>query len=91
MLTLSDVPAMAGRFDVINIKLDKCGGLTEGLEMARLARRLGLRTMVGNMMGVEPGPGAGLHPGSALCVVDLDGPIFLQRASRRAPHMRAAS
>ena len=33
-LSLADIPGLVGRFDVVNIKLDKCGGLTEGLEMA---------------------------------------------------------
>jgi len=47
-----DIPRCTGRFDVINIKLDKCGGLTEGLAMVRLARECGLETMVGNMMGL---------------------------------------
>ena len=48
---LTDIARLVGRYDVINIKLDKCGGLTEGLAMAREARRLGLAVMVGNMIG----------------------------------------
>ena len=52
-LTLADLPGLVGRFDVVNIKLDKCGGLTEGLMMAREARRLGLGVMVGNMVGTS--------------------------------------
>ena len=46
-------PALVGRFDVVNIKLDKCGGLTEALLMAEEARRLGLGVMVGNMVGTS--------------------------------------
>ena len=38
-----------GRYDVINIKLDRCGGLAEGLAMAREARRLSLGVMVGSL------------------------------------------
>ena len=49
VLGLADVPGLAGRFQVVNIKLDKCGGLTEALLMAAEARRLGLGVMVGNM------------------------------------------
>src|SRR5579859_1043568 len=51
--SLADIPTLIGRFNVINIKLDKCGGLTEGLAMARSARRFGLDTMVGNMLGTS--------------------------------------
>src|SRR6185312_13864691 len=50
---LTDVRGLVGRFNVVNIKLDKCGGLTEGLAMARKARRLGLDVMVGNMVGTS--------------------------------------
>src|SRR3546814_17238769 len=52
-LSLADTPSLVGRFDVVNIKLDKCGGLTEGLAIARQARQLGLDVMVGNMMGTS--------------------------------------
>src|SRR3546814_4946613 len=52
-LSLADTPSLVGRFDVVNIKLDKCGGLTEGLAIARQARQLGLDVMVGNMMGTR--------------------------------------
>ena len=50
MQSLEDIPGLVGRFQsAMNIKLDKCGGLTEALLMAREGRRLGLRIMVGNM------------------------------------------
>ena len=66
-----------GRFDVVNIKLDKCGGLTEGLAMAREARRLGLKVMVGNMVGTSLAMAPAFVLGQLCDVVDLDGPIFL--------------
>src|SRR6185312_6341999 len=47
----SDLEKMVGRVDVINIKLDKCGGLTEALVIAARARKLGFDLMVGNMGG----------------------------------------
>ncbi|RYY34589.1 MAG: dipeptide epimerase, partial [Sphingomonadales bacterium] len=53
ILTLADVESAKGRFDVINIKLDKCGGLTEALMMAEKAEALGLGVMVGNMVGTS--------------------------------------
>ncbi|MGH8305131.1 MAG: enolase C-terminal domain-like protein, partial [Steroidobacteraceae bacterium] len=77
-LTLTDVPGLVGRFDVVNIKLDKCGGLTEGLAMAREARRLGLRVMVGNMMGTSLAMAPAFVLGQLCDVVDLDGPTFLR-------------
>ncbi|WP_066816885.1 dipeptide epimerase [Sphingomonas mali] len=65
------------RFQVLNIKLDKCGGLTEALMMAERARQLGLGVMVGNMAGgtLSAAPAFVL---AQLCdIVDLDGPWFL--------------
>ncbi|HWU75720.1 MAG TPA: dipeptide epimerase, partial [Rhodanobacter sp.] len=47
----NDLARMVGRVDVINIKLDKCGGLTEALAIADQARRMGFKLMVGNMGG----------------------------------------
>jgi L-alanine-DL-glutamate epimerase-like enolase superfamily enzyme len=75
---LADLPALVGRVDVINIKLDKCGGLTEGLAMARAAHRLGLETMVGNMLGTSLSIAPAFLLGQLCKIVDLDGPIFLK-------------
>ncbi|MGH6780478.1 MAG: dipeptide epimerase [Sphingomonadaceae bacterium] len=76
-LTLADVPGLVGRFDVVNIKLDKCGGLTEGLAMARAARAHGLGVMVGNMVGSSWAMGPAFVLGQLCGIVDLDGPTFL--------------
>jgi L-Ala-D/L-Glu epimerase len=76
--TLADVRGLVGRFDVVNIKLDKCGGLTEGLAMAREARRLGLGVMVGNMVGTSLAMAPSFVLGQLCDVVDLDGPTFLK-------------
>jgi len=78
-LTLKDIPGLVGRFQVVNIKLDKCGGLTEGLAMAREARRLGLKVMVGNMVGTSLAMAPAFVLGQLCDVVDLDGPIFLKK------------
>ena len=75
----------SGRFNVVNIKLDKCGGLTEGLAMAHEARRLGLGVMVGNMVGTSLAMAPAFVLGQLCDVVDLDGPIFL--AQDRKPGM----
>jgi L-alanine-DL-glutamate epimerase-like enolase superfamily enzyme len=76
--SLADIPTLISRFNVINIKLDKCGGLTEGLAMARFARRFGLDTMVGNMLGTSLAMAPAFLLGQLCNVVDLDGPVFLQ-------------
>lgn len=76
---LADLPGLVGRFQVVNIKLDKCGGLSEGLAMAREARRLGLEVMVGNMIGSSLAMAPAWLVGQLCSVVDLDGPVFLQR------------
>jgi len=84
-LSFTDLPGLVGRFDVVNIKLDKCGGLTEGLAMAYEARRLGLKVMVGNMVGTSLAMAPAFVVGQLCDVVDLDGPIFL--AQDRTPGM----
>jgi L-alanine-DL-glutamate epimerase-like enolase superfamily enzyme len=76
-LTLADLPGLVGRFDVVNIKLDKCGGLTEALAMAERARDLGLGIMVGNMVGTSLAMAPAFILGQYCDVVDLDGPTFL--------------
>ena len=77
VLGLADVAGLVGRVDVVNIKLDKCGGLTEGLKMAEEARRLGLGVMVGNMVGTSLAIAPAFVLGQLCDFVDLDGPIFL--------------
>lgn len=77
VLTIDDIAGLVGLFDVINIKLDKCGGLTEGLAMADVARKLGLKVMVGNMVGSSLAMAPAFILGQLCDIVDLDGPIFL--------------
>jgi L-Ala-D/L-Glu epimerase len=76
--TLADIPKLAGRFQVVNIKLDKCGGLTEGLAMARAAEQQGLEVMVGNMLGTSLAMAPAFILGQLCSVVDLDGAVFLK-------------
>ncbi|MDE2137716.1 MAG: dipeptide epimerase [Gammaproteobacteria bacterium] len=87
-LGLNDIAGLIGRFDTVNIKLDKCGGLTEGLAMAHEARRAGLDVMVGNMMGSSWAMAPAFVLGQLCDVVDLDGPTFLARD--RTPAVRYA-
>jgi L-alanine-DL-glutamate epimerase-like enolase superfamily enzyme len=78
-----DLPRLVGRFNVINIKLDKCGGLTEGLRMATAARSLGFDVMIGNMVGTSLAMAPAFLVGQYCRVVDLDGPLLL--ATDRTP------
>lgn len=76
---LSDISGLPGRFDVVNIKLDKCGGFTEAMAIARAARSLGLGTMVGNMIGTSLAMAPAFIVAQSCNVpVDLDGPLFLR-------------
>ena len=86
ILSLADVAPSVGRFDVVNIKLDKCGGLTEGLLMAAEARRLGLGVMVGTMVGTSLATAPAFLLGQSCDLVDLDGPTFL--AEDRQPSVQ---
>lgn len=83
-LSLTDVPGLVGRFNVVNIKLDKCGGLTEALAIAHEARRLGLGVMVGNMVGTSLAMAPAFVVGQLCDIVDLDGPIFLAQDRKPA-------
>jgi L-alanine-DL-glutamate epimerase-like enolase superfamily enzyme len=75
---IGDIPGLVGRFSVVNVKLDKCGGLTEGLAMARAASLCGLGTMVGNMMGTSLAMAPSFLLGQICDFVDLDGPALLK-------------
>jgi len=76
---LDDLERIGSRWQVINIKLDKCGGLTEGLAMARLAKRMGRQAMVGTMGGTSMAMAPGCIVGQLCEVVDLDGPVLLRQ------------
>jgi L-alanine-DL-glutamate epimerase-like enolase superfamily enzyme len=81
---LPDIEPLVGRFDVVNIKLDKCGGLTEGLAMVNEARRLGLGTMVGNMVGTSLAMAPAWILGQLCDLRDLDGTLFIARDRKPA-------
>lgn len=74
---IHDLEALTGLFDMINIKLDKCGGLTHALEMEREARRLGFQVMVGNMTGTSWSQAPAFVLGQRCDLRDLDGATFL--------------
>lgn len=78
-LSLRDVAGLKGRFDIFNIKLDKCGGLTEALMIATASREAGLGVMVGCMVCSSLGAAPGFVIGQLCDLVDLDGPTFLKQ------------
>lgn len=84
--TRADLPRIVGCYSHINVKLDKAGGLTEALALAREASSLGLRLMVGCMVSTS----LSMAPASLLAgladFVDLDGPLLLARD--RVPAIR---
>lgn len=75
--SLRDLPNVAGVFDVVNIKLDKCGGLTEALRLVAEIRRLGMKPMVGCMAGTSLAMAPACLAGGRCDLVDLDAPMFL--------------
>lgn len=75
--TREDIAALQDRYEMINIKLDKCGGLTEALQMVEEARARGMRLMVGCMLGSSLAMDAALPVAVFAEHVDLDGPIWL--------------
>ena len=79
----ADLPNAVGLFDVVNIKLDKCGGLTEALEMVHEIRHLGMKPMVGCMEGTSLAMAPGCLVGQLCDLVDMDGAMFLKED--RAP------
>lgn len=83
-LDRSELEAAARRYQLINIKLDKTGGLTEALELARLARARGLDLMVGNMVGTSLAMAPGYIVAQFCRFVDLDGALFLERDREHA-------
>jgi L-alanine-DL-glutamate epimerase-like enolase superfamily enzyme len=77
--TTDDLAALRDRYDAVNIKLDKTGGLTEALRMAREARRLGFRIMTGCMVATSLATAPALLVAQLADWVDLDGPLLLAR------------
>jgi L-Ala-D/L-Glu epimerase len=70
---------LRGRYDAVNIKLDKTGGLTEALALAAEAESLGFSIMVGCMVGTSLAMAPALLLASRARFVDLDGPLLLAR------------
>ncbi|QRM45290.1 N-acetyl-D-Glu racemase DgcA [Rhizobium sp. BG4] len=81
-----DLASLRDRYDAINIKLDKTGGLTEALAMKREAQRLGFQIMLGCMVGTSLAMAPAVLLAQDAEFVDLDGPLLLARD--REPGLR---
>jgi L-Ala-D/L-Glu epimerase / N-acetyl-D-glutamate racemase len=75
----SSLSALSGRYDAVNIKLDKAGGLTEALAMVAEARRQGFAIMVGCMVATSLAMAPAILIAQQAQFVDLDGPLLLSR------------
>jgi L-alanine-DL-glutamate epimerase-like enolase superfamily enzyme len=70
---------LKGRYDAVNVKLDKTGGLTEALALARAAQEMGFSIMAGCMVGTSLAMAPAVLVGQMANFVDLDGPLLLAR------------
>jgi L-alanine-DL-glutamate epimerase-like enolase superfamily enzyme len=77
-LDTSELETAARRYSMINIKLDKTGGLTEALKLAYAAKELGCKLMVGNMVGTSLGMAPSFVVAQLCDFVDIDGPLLLK-------------
>jgi len=77
--TRADLDRLAGRYDAINIKLDKAGGLTEALALSAEARACGLKIMTGCMVATSLAMAPAMLVAQGADWVDLDGPLLLAR------------
>ncbi|PLX37286.1 MAG: dipeptide epimerase [Hyphomicrobiales bacterium] len=75
----SDLAALASRYDAVNIKLDKSGGITEARRMVAEADRLGFKVMIGCMLATSLAMAPACLIAGKADFVDLDGPLLLTR------------
>jgi L-Ala-D/L-Glu epimerase / N-acetyl-D-glutamate racemase len=76
---LISLPALVGKYDAVNIKLDKAGGLTEALAMVREAERSGFAVMAGCMVATSLAMAPAMLLAQQARFVDLDGPLLLSK------------
>jgi L-Ala-D/L-Glu epimerase / N-acetyl-D-glutamate racemase len=77
--TTADLPRLTNRYEVINVKLDKTGGLTEALRLCERARESGFKLLIGCMVCTSLGIAPARLLASTAEWVDLDGPLLLAR------------
>ena len=77
--TSEDLDSLKGRYDMINIKLDKTGGLSEALRVKEKALEMGFEIMVGCMVGSSLAMAPAVLVAQGAKIVDLDGPLLLKQ------------
>jgi L-alanine-DL-glutamate epimerase-like enolase superfamily enzyme len=77
--TKDDLQSLVGKYQMVNIKLDKTGGLTEALELAKSAEILNLGVMIGCMVGTSLAMAPAMLLANVAEFVDLDGPLLLKK------------
>ena len=77
--TKDDLQSLVGKYQMVNIKLDKTGGLTEALELAKSAEIRNLGVMIGCMVGTSLAMAPAMMLASVAEFVDLDGPLLLKK------------
>jgi len=77
--TTADLPRLTNRYEVINVKLDKTGGLTEAISLCERARESGFKLLIGCMVGTSLSMAPARLLVSSADWVDLDGPLLLAR------------
>ena len=87
--TSEDLPQVAARYQMVNIKLDKSGGLTEALRLRAAARERKLGILVGCMVCTSLSIAPALHIAAAADYADLDGPWWLSRDRDRGVGIEA--
>ena len=80
----ASLQALKGRYDMINIKLDKTGGLTEALAVKAEAEAMGFDVMVGCMLGTSLAMAPAHLVAQGAGIVDLDGPLLLAKDRKQA-------
>lgn len=75
----TSLPKLKGKYDMVNIKLDKTGGLTEAVALLRDAEKAGYKIMVGCMVGSSLAMAPAVLIARGVAVVDLDGPLLLAK------------
>lgn len=87
----ASLPGLVGKYDVVNIKLDKTGGLTAALEAAEAAREAGFGVMMGCMVGTSLAMAPAFLVAQRAVFVDLDGPLLLARDRHPAIEARVST
>lgn len=85
--TAADVVSLRNLYDAVNIKLDKTGGLTEGVALLRAAREANMKVMVGCMLGTSLAIAPAYYLASFADYVDLDGPALLKKDRQSGLHI----